>query len=86
MAILYRNKCDACGRWTIYEATTDTIPIRSECTSCGAGYATFASVSEMKKTISEIEAGIKMLEQAYPRLRWLRDRGQSITLLGRDES
>jgi rRNA maturation protein Nop10 len=77
--ILHRQKCPACGYYTIYE----TVPAGNEatdtCTHCGY-QVQIAWNSEIKALFKNTERSLRDLEEILPELKELKNPGDHILL------
>ena len=82
--IFYRNKCETCGCWTIFEVSSSGEGTIHKCTHCHNETTMANSIENFKKIVKKMEKSIAILEHTYPQLRQLKKPGDYLKSQGRD--
>ena len=77
--MLYRNKCNACNYWTVFEMKISEDKGTRICTHCQDQEEVTWDES-MATLIKDGERDIKVLERQFPVLTRLRERGDHVRL------
>ncbi len=77
--ILHRQKCSACGYYTVYEAVPAGSEATDTCTHCGF-QAQIAWNSDIKGIFKNTEKFLRDLEQILPELKDLKNPGDHFLL------
>jgi len=77
--MLYRNKCNACNYWTVFEMKITEDKGTRTCTHCQDQEEVTWDES-MATLIKDGERDIKVLERQFPVLARLRERGDHVQL------
>ncbi len=77
--MLFRNKCNACDYWTVFELKIVDDKAMKTCTHCKE-QEQIAWDSAAETLIKDGERDIRLLERQFPILAQLRDRGDHIRL------
>ena len=77
--MLFRNKCDACDHWTVFELKVTDDKGKKTCTHCQEQKeVTWDTAAET--LIKDGERDVRVLERQFPLLARLRERGDHVKL------
>ena len=76
----FRDKCDECGLWTIFEMALKGGEVFASCSRCGDCQPFAYTVTEARSKSRYINHKVAQLELEYPQLAQLRRLGGSVEL------
>ncbi|MEP7156704.1 MAG: hypothetical protein ABI905_13075 [Betaproteobacteria bacterium] len=77
-ADLFRDKCEHCGLWTVFELSLTDGTICARCTCCGEVRQFASSVADARRLAASVDKGVSLLEANYPELRTLDNSGEGV--------